>query len=347
MSFPNADDTALRNSHMAKKTVTKKAPLKRKPSVSKKKKASASTKKPPYKSHFSFLLLALIGASLIFGLWYTTNQSLETTKQKKIQTLDYQFNLSRALDIQERIDFWSEFLIQTSRTQTEQLNELAKFSPKIPDFVPLIPEKFDCTTFIETVIALSRSENVDQFFTQLISLRYKDGSATFENRNHFITLDWIPNNMRMKILEDITQRVAVLADVKSLVEEKEFSRLRWFQKMGHAKRLSRTIASQVEKNWKSEEEGAIPFIPLNQFDKIAKHIPHGTVVSFVRENRDDKDVLVSHQGIAIQKGGALFLRHAKREGKLVTVDFKTYLGLYRDDPWKVVGINLVQVNGGR
>ena len=57
-----------------------------------------------------------------------------------------------------------------------------------PDDDPLIRyDAFDCTTFVETVLADSDVE-------KLTKIRYKDGKADFIKRNHFIETDWLKNN---------------------------------------------------------------------------------------------------------------------------------------------------------
>ena len=57
-----------------------------------------------------------------------------------------------------------------------------------PDTDPLIRfDAFDCTTFVETVLA---NGDVDK----LNRIRYQDGNIGFLNRNHFIESDWLQNN---------------------------------------------------------------------------------------------------------------------------------------------------------
>ena len=57
-----------------------------------------------------------------------------------------------------------------------------------PDDDPLIRyDAFDCTTFVETVLA-------DGDLKKLNKIRYKNGEIDFLNRNHFIESDWLMNN---------------------------------------------------------------------------------------------------------------------------------------------------------
>src|SRR6266481_2326453 len=59
---------------------------------------------------------------------------------------------------------------------------------------------FDCVTYIETVVALSRASNVDDFSKWLRKIRYEAGRIEWDRRNHYMTL-WIRNNLRAGIIK--------------------------------------------------------------------------------------------------------------------------------------------------
>ena len=56
-------------------------------------------------------------------------------------------------------------------------------------------DTFDCTTFVETVVSLSLSKDVDAFENAMNRIRYEGGEVEFLKRNHFPSLQWIPNNL--------------------------------------------------------------------------------------------------------------------------------------------------------
>lgn len=66
---------------------------------------------------------------------------------------------------------------------------------------------FDCTTYVETVLALALSSRPKDFERELRLLRYKEGKVAFENRNHFPCVDWTKNNTASGRLTDITESV--------------------------------------------------------------------------------------------------------------------------------------------
>jgi hypothetical protein len=52
---------------------------------------------------------------------------------------------------------------------------------------------FDCVTYLETILALTRASNVDDFIEWLRKIRFDQGRIRWERRNHYMTL-WIRNN---------------------------------------------------------------------------------------------------------------------------------------------------------
>src|SRR5882672_771977 len=64
---------------------------------------------------------------------------------------------------------------------------------------------FDCVTYIETVVALSRASNVGDFIEWLRKIRYERGRIQWERRNHYMT-QWIRNNLRTRMIKPISMQ---------------------------------------------------------------------------------------------------------------------------------------------
>lgn len=81
--------------------------------------------------------------------------------------------------------------------------------------------QFDCTTFVENCIALSRTlktgnYSFSNFCNQLKSIRYRDGEIEdYTSRLHYVT-DWIYNNSKRRILEDKTFSLGGIKDTKTI-----------------------------------------------------------------------------------------------------------------------------------
>ncbi|WCN09801.1 N-acetylmuramoyl-L-alanine amidase-like domain-containing protein [Marinomonas mediterranea] len=237
------------------------------------------------------------------------------------------------------------------------------------DTDPLIRfDVFDCTTYVEAVVAGAMSQSKATFEKNLKQLRYKNGQVEFIYRNHFPSLDWIPNNQDK--LTDITHLVAP-DDVQ--LAQATIDKPSWYKNM-KANRLKcesehslsckqRLAQLQQEGRHFQPENSTIAYVPLSAIylkedklkeskskegeskdvngnsinHRILDRIPSGSVISMVRPNWNIKkwigtNMNVSHQSIAIRKGDRLYLRHASQTHKhVIDEDFITYFSKYLDN----------------
>jgi hypothetical protein len=145
---------------------------------------------------------------------------------------------------------------------------------------------FDCVTFIETVVALARASNVDDFTQWLRKIRYEQGRIQWERRNHYMTL-WIRNNVCIGIIGPISMpavpintRERVLNVVPGLPAQ-------------------RTCVKCVPKR-------AVP--------RLQPHLHSGDLIFFVSTRRN---LDVFHAGIIVRDGNTVLMRHASRSHGLV------------------------------
>src|SRR5438876_12299588 len=80
-------------------------------------------------------------------------------------------------------------------------------SAEKPEVFTTSLDGFDCVTYVETVLALSRASTVDEFIEWLRRIRYEGGHVQWERRNHYMT-SWIGNNARIGALRRVTPRGA-------------------------------------------------------------------------------------------------------------------------------------------
>lgn len=216
---------------------------------------------------------------------------------------------------------------------------------------------FDCTTFVETVMALSLSHDFDEFLDNLIKIRYQNGNISFKNRNHFISLDWIPNNTSWGVLKDLTAEIGPTLEAIATIDKKN-----WFKKLNLSNIRGRDDLSETEKLELLESLRAlgeefhptpskILFIDIKSIfenPKILNSIPSGSIISIVKPNWDLRSSIgthlnVSHQGLAIWKSGSLFYRHASLEFETVMdTPLLQYLGKYNKNG-AIVGINIQKI----
>jgi hypothetical protein len=257
--------------------------------------------------------------------------------------LESEFQRLHSKSIPERVDFWSAALENGPLIRTEIQDLLGK--KMVSDSAPLFPEKLDCTTFVETVIALSRSDSSADFFQRLIEVRYRDAQPSFPNRNHFVEADWIPNNEKSQVLKDITADLATSSRIHVQAEDRTLHRSQWISDQVHRQGLDREIASVPAEI----KEVRIAYLPLESIETVLSQIPSGAIINFVREKSPKHSVLVSHQGIAVRNSqGQLMLRHASIGGHIRTESLVSYLeGMNHHNRkrvrWGWVGLNVNQI----
>jgi hypothetical protein len=258
-----------------------------------------------------------------------------------------EFSDIQAFSFPEKLNYWSSY-IEKNKTGRKKISELSG-RRQIDDTAPIIPNEYDCTTFIEVVAALSRSSSEDQFLKNLFAIRYKDGQPTFVNRNHFPEADWIPNNQAAQILSDITSDLARQSGVETHFERKKIDRVKWFKEQADGNKIERSLASLAEKRWPEPSEVQLPYIAISDVKKIMKQIPSGTILNLVHRSDPHHPVLITHQGFVIREGNQVLLRHASVGGRIRTNNLSQYLtslhGQQRPNSrWPLIGINLNQIN---
>lgn len=181
-------------------------------------------------------------------------------------------------------------------------------------------EGMNCLTFVENMLALAYGENYEAFLKHLRLIRYKNGLIDYADRNHYMTMDWIPANR--EYVEDATSEVGG-PYTKTVVK-----RLR---KVGQSRGFQRETQPAV-----------IIFIPKQYIDRIEDKIQDGDIIFFTSP-RGDLDI--QHSALAVWQNGKLHFFHA-RSGANVQIDprpLKEYIKLRNSHGYNVFsGIKIVR-----
>ncbi len=212
------------------------------------------------------------------------------------------------------------------------VSPLGEGSGKDPD--PLIRfDAVDCLTFVEETMALGLAASADEVQRILAQIRYSD-RPTYEERNHLMEAQWIPNNARKGFLKSVTRRYAGAAtrEVWKQIDERT-----WTSKSSRALGLPREARAL----------GRFPLsmVRLEELASIAPRLDSGTVLIVIREDRPLRATRVSHVGFVVQRGQRTYLRHATRTfNRVVDEDLQDFMARNaRYDRWKVVGVSLFEV----
>ena len=170
-----------------------------------------------------------------------------------------------------------------------------------PDDDPLIRyDAFDCTTFVETVLA-------DGDLKKLNKIRYKNGEIDFLNRNHFIESDWLMNNA------DLVQNVSNKYG-KTSVRNVRIDKTSWLKKVHNIDAEYDVIDVDLE------------YLPYTNIKTINAN--KVMIVLFVADKPKNRDIIgtdlaVYHMGLLLPNG---VFRHASSTKKMVTdVEFNEYI----------------------
>lgn len=155
-------------------------------------------------------------------------------------------------------------------------------------------ERFDCVTYVETVLALSRAARVDDFVECLRRIRYEGGTVEWARRNHYMT-GWIRSNVASGVVRPILR---------------EFSTTR-------KKRLLRMVPGLPPKRV------SFACVPKSRMKSLRSRLKTGDLVFFA-STRARLDVF--HCGLLVDGGDRLLMRHAAKSRKgVVEQDLSEFL----------------------
>ncbi len=203
-------------------------------------------------------------------------------------------------------------------------------------------DKFDCLTFVETVLAKSyadlknNKDNNDVIFNIMMNkIRYSKGEISFETRNHFQNPDWLNNNA--EYIENVSSDFAKKIGKSEVFSNIILDRQNWFKKNYNL------VVPSIKENI------SLSYLPFDYFTKDFVHLIEEPYV-FMTIIKDDTikekvgtEIDVSHTGFLINKNGKLYLRHASSlAGKVIDSDFFDYISKLQKKP-KYLGFALLKI----
>ena len=284
------------------------------------------------------------------------NKQSDITIEKLYQTQP------KKLALMHRIQWFS----QQFMGKPYHLGPLGEGDKGLYDQSPLYrTDAFDCQTYVETVVALSLAKNLETFKKKINAIRYQNPTPSYLNRNHFMSLNWLPNNTQKGFIKDISTTLVnkqnepvfktAIANIKkgAWLQKKTLNDIKIKNSSLKRKRLDalKKLSPQF-----STQQAKINYIPFDAlFDKnkrpnlyLFKQIPSGSIINIVRPNWQLEKLIgtnlnVSHLGFAIIKNKQLYYREASLiEKKVIDVLLIDYLKNYLDSP-TIKGINILKV----
>lgn len=208
-------------------------------------------------------------------------------------------------------------------------------------------DQLDCVTYTEVVLALAKTKPtadvkdfIRNFEHNLAQLHYNKGITSFKFRNHFMCLDWIPNNKHM--VEDVT--CSLSPETKTAVAL--IDKATWM----HNKKLFELTNTPAVTT-------KVPYIEtdyvLKNYSSLITQFPEYCIVNIVRPNWDltasiGTRLNISHLGMAFKNSqtNEIDFYHATSERMLVVKEtLHIYAQRIKDSP-TICGINVLAVSPG-
>ncbi len=196
---------------------------------------------------------------------------------------------------------------------------------------------FDCFTFLETVIALTRCAlahdlSLQSFRRELQFIRYRKGIVEgYASRLHYFS-DWLYDNKRKGIVKNISRQIGAVPQYKvinfltthrdlypALNDENVFQQIRKIEKIISRRKLY--------------------VLPRAEFSGTEDKIKTGDIIAFASHT---EGLDVAHVGFALWQGKKLHLLHASSKAKGVVVFAKPLLDYLRQNK-KFTGIIVARV----
>lgn len=177
-------------------------------------------------------------------------------------------------------------------------------------------DQFDCLTFVEVAIAITKAHTTIQFVSLLKKIRFRNNRYTYLDRNHFIHGQWLPNNHKKGLIKPAYLGLPTKTCTGRInLTEWLIKSSKTFEKAARGNQRHLHPANTISYN--------IKYIPVDFFSPtVVSKIKSGTIACFVSENT------VKHIGFIVRINNETFIRHCGPIYKKVTDDpFNKYISI--------------------
>lgn len=190
--------------------------------------------------------------------------------------------------------------------------------------------EFDCTTFVETVLALARTaergkHSFNDFCNNLQAFRYQQGTiADYTSRNHYFST-WIDNATSSSIMDEVIPTDKALCRKRKLnIHYMTSHPERYHALQGEGNEDYLRKIKQMEQRQNMKEVTYIPKNVLNNPRNLLSFIKDGDIVA-IETSKEGLDT--SHVGIAVWSSDnrLRFIHASSAYHKVVTSPVYTYL----------------------
>ncbi len=189
-------------------------------------------------------------------------------------------------------------------------------------------QRTNCMSYCEHVLALSISDNWENFFNNLQQIRYKDGMIGIKTRNHYTMADWLPENSWL--LENVSDRVGgkYASSVTRTISHKKFFKAKGMKYLDYVKE-DRTIK--------------VDYIPLDKFDQIIGNLKTGDILVLI--DKKHHDIFASHMLMVMDQKGKKVIREATMSAmRVIDTDIHKWISFkQKHKADKYLGLSVIRL----
>ncbi|MEW6599368.1 MAG: N-acetylmuramoyl-L-alanine amidase-like domain-containing protein [Nitrospirota bacterium] len=199
-----------------------------------------------------------------------------------------------------RIAFLSGQFLKTSYKENTLIGD-----PEMPEVYVINLEALDCFTFIDYIEAMRLSKSFPEFKENIRKVRYRSGTVSFENRNHFFT-DW--REFNSALVRDVTAEISYGSSQKVV------------------KMLNRKDDGTCFLPGIAVTERAVDYIHSDMIDdEVIRNLQTGDYAGIYSKTAG---LDISHAGIVIREQERVKFRHAsslQKHRRVMDEDLRKYL----------------------
>lgn len=248
----------------------------------------------------------------------------------------------RLLNQAAKLDTNTNFMIYFAR-QLRGLPYVGKTLEKNNDERLIVNlRQLDCTTYVETVLALARcarqkQTSFENYCQQLQQIRYRDGNVAYTNRLHYFTT-WMEDNSAKGIVEKIEQPQQLFSAIQTVNTNYMTTHINLYPMLVKNNNWVPLIRN-MEKEITGRRFSYIPKSRLKDSKLLRQTVKDGDIIAILTSK---KGLDTSHIGIAVWHKDGLHLLNASSLRHKVVEEPKTFYQ-YMMEQKSHIGIRVVRM----
>lgn len=210
-----------------------------------------------------------------------------------------------------------------------------------PELVTVNIDQFDCTTFVETVLALSYTVGEGRtswrdFVYNLERLRYRGGELDgYPSRLHYVC-DWVVDNVHRGNVQDATRLFPYVNYVTRSIDFMSENRSK-YPALSDSTNFARLKNTEI--GYRNHRFPYIKTIDMGR-KETKTELRDGDAIALVTSI---KNLDVSHMGFVVMKDGEPYMLHASTTGGKVEITERP-LAQYLKRNRNLIGVRVIRLN---